>query len=87
MDKVRYAGDLSQEDAPDLLQAFPEQEPNVEDEILEPSQVTDQANTCKQNALATESGDKIMNKLQCNHSGMLDPKIQHTTHRYSLRSR
>ena len=93
MDKVRYAGDLSQDDAPDLLQAFPEEEPNVDDEMLEPNQVAEQPNTGKQtarsvlptrSALPTQSCDQGMNNLQHRHK-MRAP--QHNTHRYSLRKR
>ena len=87
MDKVRYAGDLSQDDAPDLLQAFPEEEPNVDDEMLEPSQVAEQPNTCKQTSLGSKSCDRGMNKnknLQRNHKAKRAP---YSTHRYSLRSR
>ena len=85
MDKVRYAGDLSQDDAPELLQAFPEEEPNVDDEMLEPSQVAEQpntSNTCKQTSLATKSGDRVM--MQRKHKPMRAP---YSTHRYSLRAR
>ena len=87
MDKVRYAGDLSQDDAPDLLQAFPEEEPNFDDEMLEPSQVAEQPNTCKQTSLATKSCEQGMNNLQRNHKARVAPYIQRSTHRYSLRAR
>ena len=38
MDKVRYAGDLSQDEAPGILQAYPEEEPQVLDDSLETEQ-------------------------------------------------
>ena len=84
MDKVRYANDLSQDDAPDLLQAFPEEEPKVDDEILKPSQVEEQPNICKQTSLGNRSCDRGMNNLQCNHKAKLAP---YSTHRYPLRAR
>ena len=84
MDKVRYAGDLYQDDAPDLLQAFPEEEPNVDDEMLEPSQVAEQPNTCKQTSPGIKSCDRGMNNLQHKHKAKRAP---YSTHRYSLRAR
>ena len=48
MDKVRYAGDLSQDDAPDLLHAYPEEEPIVDDEIFDSNQGPDHPNIGKQ---------------------------------------
>ena len=58
MDKVRYAGDLSQDDAPDLLHAYPEEEPNVDDEIFDSNQGPDHPNIGKQterSALPTQT--------------------------------
>ena len=88
MDKVRYAGDLSQDDAPDLLQAFPVEEPNVDDEMLKPIQVAEQLNTCKQTSLGKKSCDRGINNLQRNlqrnHKAKRAP---YSTYRYSLRAR
>ena len=87
MDKVRYAGDLSQDDAPDLLQAFPEQEPEIAEGSPEASQVTQKPNTSKQTELVTSAGDMKIKKLQRNQIGMLNPHDQRNAHRYSLRSK
>ena len=38
MDKCRYIGDLSQKDAPEILQAYPEEEPILEQEISDDNQ-------------------------------------------------
>ena len=86
MDKVRYAGDLSQDEAPDLLQAFPEEEPIVADEILDASQLVEQPNTSKQTLPETKSCDRGMNSnsLQRNHIATRKPNH---THRYVLRPR
>ena len=91
MDKVRYAGDLSQDDAPDLLHAYPEEEPNVEDNILESNQGPEQPNIGKQTerpALPTHSAVPT----QSRGPGNLQHKQkkhtqQNNTHRYSLRKR
>ena len=51
MDKVRYAGDLSQEEAPEISLAFPETEPIIEEESDNQSQAgvrTSSDVTCKQ---------------------------------------
>ena len=91
MDKVRYAGDLSQDDAPNILQAFPEDEPDVDDEILEPSLAVEHPNTCKQTppilgatSKVVKSCDRSMNKLQGKHKAHSAPI---STHRYNLRTR
>ena len=94
MDKCRYAGDLSQKDAPELLQAYPEEEPNFEDETLEGSQVADSPNTVdiSQNGRAT-------GRSGCSKSGVQHGKQQgkrnlnniapatQSTHRYGLRNK
>ena len=97
MDKCRYAGDLSQKDAPELLQAYPEDEPNLEDETLEGSHVADNPNTagtlqngraCKQTDRSgcPKSGDqrmKLQGKQNLNNIAPYRPR----THRYGLRVR
>ena len=87
MDKVRYAGDLSQEDAPDLLQAFPEEEPIVDDENLEPSQLGEQPNTSKQTLPETKSRDKSMDSSNSLQHKQLPTRTSNQANRYVLRPR
>ena len=85
MDKVRYAGDLSQEDAP--LQAFPEEEPILDEENEEQSHLSEQLNTSKQTLPENKSRDKSSpssNKLQHKHLSIRKPD---RSHRYVLRPR
>ena len=85
MDNVRYAVDLSQEDAP--LQAFPEEEPILDDENEEQSQLAEQPNTSKQTLPETKSRDKSRvssNSLQHKH---LPTRKPDRLHRYVLRPR
>ena len=91
MDKVRYVGDLFQDDTPNILQAFPEDEPVVDDEILDPSLVSEHPNTCKQTtpilgatSKVVKSRDPNMNILQGKLKAQSAPVITHT---YNLRRR
>ena len=84
MDKVRYAGDLSQDEVPNLFQAFPEDEPHLEDD-LDPIQVTEQPNADDVMLVpkqTTEVGEK--SKLQGRQNSKITPS---PANRYHLRPR
>ena len=100
MDKVRYAGDLSQDEAPDLLQAYPEEEPIVEDEIFDLNQESssnqgpDPNTTSKQTSdpvLPTETSSKTVLPTQSRGRRGLQHKqnmpSNGSTHRYVLCNR
>ena len=87
MDKVCYAGDLSQEDAPDFLKAFPEEEPIVDDENFEPSQLGEQPNTSKQTLPETKSRDKKMNNSSSVQHKQFPTRKSNRNHRYVQRQR
>ena len=93
MDKVRYAGDLSQEEAPDILNAFPEEEPDIDKDILDISQDAEQPNTskpCKPTEVRKQStGNTVVGKKSRDNSmpNLQQRQKSDVTHRYNLRNR
>ena len=79
MDKCRYIGDLQQEDAPEILQAYPENEPILDDENSLESQ-----NHNPNSSTTTVSQDVRLMKPQ--HKQKVDTFNQ-GTHRYFFRQR
>ena len=63
MDKCRYAGDLSQDDA--LIQAFPEEEPIIDEDNEDPSQIavqSDASEHTKSRVKSSSSGSRLRNQ-------------------------
>ena len=93
MDKVRYAGDLSQEDAPDIIRAFPEEEPSIEEESVDQSQRAVRTNTDvtgKQSSeplpMATSSQADDGHRFRNNTGMSIQQKVKRD-HRYNLRNK
>ena len=62
MDKCRYAGDLSQDDA--LIQAFPEEEPETYEDNEDPSQIAAELDASEhtESRVKSSSGSNLRNK-------------------------
>ena len=96
MDKVRFAGDLSQEEAPNILDAFPVEEPSLDDELLEEAIPPSASTSCKQRvakatpvpALSPTTGAKQSRDTSVSRLQQLQHRQNYDTiHRYNLRNR
>ena len=93
MDKVRFAGDLTQEDAPNILDSFPIEEPSYEEECLGGAKPPIDSSSAEQPAaaaaaLTTDPVSKRSRVKSMNKQEHLQPRHNlGGNNRYNLRSR
>ena len=90
MDKVRYAGDLSQDKVPDLLKAYPEDEPEVIDDPDEAKQKPWQppaAQQQQQKRRVQQNGRSPKQQVARSRAQNVTDKAKRHNHRYNLRKK